>query len=65
MLNKKYQVFYWLKKENGEYLRHMFVSARSQKEAIKICRDEVYRRTGRHAFKVTTKPPVSDRYIDA
>lgn len=54
---KQYQVFYWLKMNNHEYLRHMFVTAPNAREACKVCKEEVKKQTGRNAFRPTTKAP--------
>ncbi len=53
---KTYQVFYWIKKNKKEYLNHIFVVAKNQKEACKKCKEEVKQQTGRNAFRATTKP---------
>lgn len=54
---KTYQVFYWIKKNGREYLEHMFVNANNAKEATKVCKQQVKERTGRNAFRPTTKVP--------
>lgn len=56
-MNKDYQVFYWTKSNRIEYLHHIFVRAQNAKEACKIARDVVKEKTGRHAFRPTTKAP--------
>lgn len=48
---KNYQVFYYLKMNKKEYLEHMFVTAKNQKEAIAIVKKEVFAKTGRNAFR--------------
>lgn len=53
---KTYQVFYWIKKNKKEYLNHIFVVAKNQKEALKKCKIQVFEKTGRNAFRATTKP---------
>lgn len=59
---KNYQVFYWIKKTNREYLNHMFVSADNAKEAYKVCKQQVKEQTGRNAFRPTTKAPDLSEY---
>lgn len=59
---KNYQVFYWIKKNNREYLNHMFVSADNAKEACKVCKQQVKEQTGRNAFRPTTKAPDLSEY---
>lgn len=54
---KSYQVFYWIKKNNREYLEHMFVTATTAKEALRVCKQQVKEQTGRNAFRPTTKAP--------
>ena len=54
---KSYQVFYWIKKNRKEYLEHMFVSANNAKEACQVCKEQVYKQTGRNAFRPSTKAP--------
>lgn len=56
-MNKTYQVFYWIKANRKEYLRHMFVSAANSKEACQICKQQVLEQTGRNAFRPSTKVP--------
>ena len=54
---KIYQVFYWIKKNRREYLKHMFVIANTAKEATKVCKQQVKKQTGRKALRPTTKVP--------
>lgn len=54
---KIYQVFYWIKKNNREYLNHMFVAANNAREACQVCKRQVKEQTGRNAFRPTTKVP--------
>lgn len=56
---KYYQVFYWIKKNNKEYLNHMFVIASNVIDACRKCKEEVYRKTGQNAFRPTTKAPTT------
>ena len=65
-MKKEYQVFYVIKRGGREYLHHMFVMANNQREAIKQCKAVVFNRfplavvfekTGRNAFRPTTKAP--------
>ncbi len=53
---KCFQVFYWIKKNKKEYLKHMYIYAKNAKEACKKCKEEVKQQTGRNAFRATTKP---------
>ena len=54
---KCYQVFYWIKKDRKEYLEHIFVTANNAKEACAKCKRIVREKTGRNAFRPTTKAP--------
>lgn len=57
VMKKDYQVFYVIKRGGREYLHHMFVMADNQREAIKQCKAVVFEKTGRNAFRPTTKAP--------
>lgn len=57
---KSYQVFYWIKKNKKECLNHMLVHAANSREACKKCKEEVYKQTGRNAFRPTTKAPTEE-----
>lgn len=59
---KTYQVFYWIKKNRHEYLEHMFIRASNAKEACRICKEQVIEKTGRNAFRPTTKAPDLEQY---
>lgn len=59
---KNYQVFYWIKKNNHEYLEYMFVTANNTKEACKLCKEQVRKQTGRNAFRPTTKAPDIEQF---
>lgn len=54
---KSYQVFYYIKANKQETLHHIFVMANNAKEACKKCKEVVYQKTGRNAFRPTTKVP--------
>lgn len=56
-MKKDYQVLYVIKRGGREYLHHMFVMANNQREAIKQCKAVVFEKTGRNAFRPTTKAP--------
>ena len=56
-MTKTYQVFYWTKKYRHEYLEHVFVPANNAKDACRICKEQVREKTGRNAFRPTTKVP--------
>ena len=59
-MGKTYQVFYWIKKNRHEYLNHMFVAADNAKAACQICKEQVREKTGRNAFRPSTKAPDLD-----
>lgn len=61
-MKKSYQVFYWIKKNNHEYLNHMFVIAGGVKDACRSCKEQVKEQTGRNAFRPTTKVPDIGQY---
>lgn len=50
-MKRSYQVFYYIKAHRAETLHHMFVMASNKKEAVATCRQVVYERTGRNAFR--------------
>lgn len=54
---KTYQVFYYIKAYRKETLHHIFVNADNSKEACKKCKEVVLEKTGRNAFRPTTKCP--------
>lgn len=56
-MKKSYQVFYVIKQNGREYQYHMSVMADNQREAIKQCKTVVFEKTGRNAFRETTKAP--------
>ncbi|MCB5775826.1 MULTISPECIES: hypothetical protein [Ruminococcus] len=56
-MKKSYQVFYVIKQNGREYPYHMSVMADNQREAIKQCKAVVFEKTGRNAFRATTKAP--------
>lgn len=56
-MKKSYQVFYVIKRNGKEELNHMSVMANNQREAIKQCKAVVFEKTGRNAFRATTKAP--------
>jgi len=56
-MKKMYQVFYWIKKDNHEFLHHIFVNAENAKDACKVAKQVVREKTGRNAFRPTTKAP--------
>ena len=58
-MSKSYQVFYYIKANRTETLHHMFVMANNSKEARKKCKEVVFEKTGRNAFRPTTKVPTS------
>jgi hypothetical protein len=61
-MTKTYQVFYWIKKNRHEYVEHIYVSANNAKEACKVCKEVVKEKTGRNAFRPTTKAPDLEEY---
>ena len=58
-MSKSYQVFYYIKANRTETLHHMFVMANNSKEACKKCKEVVFEKTGKNAFRPTTKVPTS------
>ena len=58
-MSKSYQVFYYIKANRTETLHHIFVMANNSKEACKKCKEVVFEKTGRNAFRPTTKAPTS------
>lgn len=52
-----YQVYYWIKRDRHEYLQSIFVAAENAKEACKTAKATVREKTGRNAFRPTTKAP--------
>lgn len=54
---KSYQVYYIIKKNNREYLEHIFINANNTKAACQECKRIVREKTGRNAFYPTTKEP--------
>lgn len=56
-MQKFYQVFYIIKSHKREELNHMFIYANNQKEAIQKCKEQVLLKTGKNAFRATTKEP--------
>lgn len=54
-MKKSYQVFYWIKRDRHEFLHHIFVNAENAKEACRIAKAVVKEKTGRNAFRPTTK----------
>lgn len=58
-MTKSYQVFYYIKANGTETLHHIFVMANNSKEACKKAKEVVFEKTGRNAFRPTTKVPTS------
>lgn len=56
-MKKTYQVFYWIKQNKHEYLNHIFIKATNAKEACKTAKEVVKNKTGKNAFRPTTKVP--------
>lgn len=52
---KQYQIFYVIKHNRKEQINHIFVAANNKKEACRKCKEIVYGRTGRNAFRPITK----------
>ncbi len=52
-MNKHYQVFYIIKKNRREELNHIFIMAKNAREACRKCKEIVYEKTGRNAFRPT------------
>lgn len=53
-MKKSYQVFYVIKRNHHEELNHIFIMANNAREACKKCKEVVYEKTGRNAFRPTT-----------
>ena len=56
-MKKSYQVFYWIKRDRHEFLHHIFVNAENAREASNDAKAVVKEKTGRNAFRPTTKAP--------
>lgn len=56
-MKKSYQVFYWIKRDRHEFLHHIFVNAENAREACRVAKAVVKEKTGRNAFRPTTKAP--------
>lgn len=54
---KNYEVFYWIKANSTETLHSLVVEAANSKEACSKCKAQVFAKTGRNAFRPTTKNP--------
>lgn len=52
---KSYQVFYVIKRNRTEECNHIFIMANNAKEACQKCKEVVYEKTGRNAFRPTAK----------
>lgn len=53
-MKKSYQVFYIIKRNRHEELNHIFIMANNAREACRKCKEVVYEKTGRNAFRPTT-----------
>ena len=54
---KTYNVFYYIKVNRLEIMKNMDIEACSSKEACAKCKEIVKEKTGRNAFRPTTKTP--------
>ena len=54
---KTYNVFYYIKVNRIEIMKNMEIEADSSKEACAKCKEIVKEKTGRNAFRPTTKAP--------
>lgn len=54
---KKYPVYYTIKMNSMSYEYCMEVEAATAREAAKLCKETVFKETGRNAFHPTTKAP--------
>lgn len=59
---KTYKVFYMIKKDGHAYLHNMEIEAYNQKEAKVLVKKIVREKTNRHAFHLTCKEPVKNKY---
>lgn len=54
---KEYNVFYTIKANRLKILKNMKIEASNSKEACAKCKEIVKEKTGRNAFRPTTKAP--------
>lgn len=59
---KDYEVFYFIKRDRTEYLCSIMVMEDNARDACKAAKQIVFERTGRNAFRPTTKKPDTSWY---
>ena len=57
---KQYMVYFFVKANCTEFLAQRIVEAPNAKEACKVCKDWYHQKTGKNAFRPTTKLDESD-----
>lgn len=55
---KEYTVYYIIKSMGHGFLYHETVTAKNQKEAIRLVKEKVQNEKERHAFKCSCKAPI-------
>ena len=55
MALKSYTVYFFTKENRTEYLNEVFIEANTAKEACAICKQWYHEKTGKNAFRPTTK----------
>lgn len=55
---KEYTVYYILKMMHSGFLYHETVTAKNQKEAIRLVKEKVHNEKGKHAFRCSCKAPI-------
>jgi len=55
-MEKSYRIYYTIKMNSKEDAYNINILAKNQKEACDTVKREVYTKTGRNAFRPTTKP---------
>lgn len=59
---KQYKVYYIIKENNHGYLNRFIVEADNQKRAFLAVKNVVKKETGKHAFHITCKEPIENKY---
>lgn len=58
---KQYTVYFFIKANRTEYLADVVIEAQTAKDACKICKEWYFEKTGKNAFRPTTKMSDEDR----
>lgn len=53
---KEYVVYFYIKQNRAEYLADIVVEAKNAKDACKAAKEWYFNKTGKNAFRPTTKP---------